>query len=77
MPNAFDKEALLCDNLKDAGCPDDLTKECISCYQDGTLQEMLPELKKQRKSILQDLKSRQKQIDCLDYLTRKIENEEY
>lgn len=77
MPDARDKEALLRQNLKDAGCGKALTEDCLRCWREGTLKEKLPELDAHRKSVLQQTREKQKQIDCLDYLTCKIQTEEY
>lgn len=54
-----------------------LTEDCLRCWREGTLREKLPELDAHRKSVLQQTREKQKQIDCLDYLTRKIQTEEY
>ena len=77
MPDARNKEALLRQNLKDAGCDEALTEECMRCYSAGTLRDKLPELSAHRKAVLQQTREKQKQIDCLDYLTHKIRTKEY
>lgn len=75
MPDARDKEALLRQNLEDAGCDCRLTEACIRCFQEGRLPEMLPELTAHRKTVLKAVREKQKQIDCLDYLTNQIKKE--
>lgn len=75
MANARDKEALLRQNLADAGCDGRLTEACVRCFQQGRLSEMLPELTAHRKTVLNSVREKQKQIDCLDYLTDKIKKE--
>ena len=77
MPDARDKEALLRQNLKDAGCGRDLTEDCLRCWREGTLKDKLPELGAHRKTVLQQTREKQKQIDCLDHLTRKIQTVEF
>lgn len=77
MPNAMDKEATLRRNLADAGCDAALTEECLRRYREGTLSEILPKLTAHRRRILSDVHAGQKQIDCLDYLTREIKSQKY
>lgn len=76
MPNALDKEELLCQNLIDAGCDEKLTEEGLKHFRNGTLPEFLTKLKAHLKQVLSDVRKGQKQIDCLDYLTYKIKSEE-
>ena len=76
MPDALDKKALFFQNLKDAGCGEKLTDECMSYYNDGKYAEMLNKLSAYRKIILLETRKKQKQIDCLDFLTNKIEKNE-
>lgn len=77
MPNALNKEEILRRCLADAGCDEALTAECLRCFWEGTLSEMLPKLTAHRKCVLSDVRRGQKQIDCLDYLTNKIKSNEY
>ena len=77
MPNALDKKALFLQNLKDAGCSAKLTEECLSYYDDGNYEKMLKELSAYRKAVLFETRVKQKQIDCLDFLTNKIKKNEY
>ena len=77
MPNALDKKALFLQNLKDAGCSAELTEECVSFYDDGNYEKILSELSAYRKAVLFETRKKQKQIDCLDFLTNKIKKNEY
>ncbi len=77
MPNALDKKALFLQNLKDAGCNAELTDECMKCYKSGKFDEVLRELASYRRAILFETRKKQKQIDCIDYLTNKINRNEY
>lgn len=70
MPNAKNKEELLRQNLQDSGCSEELTEACMRCYSKGTLKDKLPELSAHRQAVLRE--TREKQIDCLDYLTNQI-----
>ena len=77
MPNALNKEEILLQNLKDAGCSKKLIIECMTCYKEGTLSLKLTELNAFRKTVLNEKRSKQKQIDCLDYLLNKIQSNDY
>ena len=77
MPNALDKKALFLQNLKDAGCSAELMEECVSFYDDGNYEKILSELSAYRKAVLFETRKKQKQIDCLDFLTNKIKKNEY
>lgn len=77
MPNAKNKEELLRQNLQDAGCSEELTEACMRCYSKGTLEEKLPELNAHRQVVLRETREKQKQIDCLDYLTNQIRTKKY
>lgn len=77
MPNALDKEELLHRCLVDAGCEEELIAECMRYFREGTLDEILPKLTVHRRCVLSDVHKRQKQIDCIDYLTNKIKSNEY
>lgn len=77
MPDARDKEALLRQNLQDAGCDKALTEQCLRSYQEGQLLRMLPELTVHRKNVLTGVREKQKQLDCLDYLTSRIKAKDY
>lgn len=77
MPNALDKNAVFLQNLKDAGCNAKLTDECMRLYRNGMLDEMLHNLAVYRRTILHETREKQRQIDCLDFLTDKIRRNEY
>ena len=77
MPNALNKEEILLQNLKDAGCSKKLINECMICYKEGTLSLKLAELNAFRKTVLNETRIKQKQIDCLDYLLNKIQSNDY
>ena len=72
MPDARDKEALLRQNLQDAGCDGDLTEQCMRLYREGRSVELLRALTAHRKAVLTGVREKQKQIDCLDYLTNQL-----
>ncbi len=76
------KEAVI-QNLKDAGCAQDIVACCISCMEQGKKKELLKRLEEHRKGLLhkvhkekplseKDFCLEEKQIDCLDYLVYQI-----
>lgn len=77
MPDARDTEALLRQNLHDAGCDSCLTEQCMCLYREGRLGEMLRILAAHRKAVLTGVREKQKQIDCLDYLTNQIRQQNH
>ena len=75
MALASDRKELLLQNLQDAKCPVELTKECMILAADGRFAQMLARLKKQRKNLLDEIHDHQKALDCLDYLIFQIEKQ--
>lgn len=70
------KEAVI-QNLKDAGCTENVINCCIACIEAGQKKELLKCLEKQRNVLLNKVHKEEKHIDCLDYLVyqiRRIEN---
>ena len=66
-----DKEAII-NNLKDAGCSQEVIDSFIDGYQDKSPQELIDILRCHRCGLLEKLHHDQKQIDCLDYLIFNI-----
>lgn len=75
MAEATDILEMIYQNLKDAGCNEQTTQECMSFAKSGDTSGMLPILTKYRSALLGTVRSGQKQIDCLDYLIYKIQKE--
>lgn len=75
MAEATDTLGMIYQNLKDAGCDERTTKECMSFAKNGNTEGMLPILTKYRSALLGAVRCGQKQIDCLDYLIYKIQKE--
>ncbi len=69
-----DKDKFL-QNLKDADCKPDLISEFMRLDADNDKTEILKLLSGHRKTLLDNLHMRQKQLDCLDYLIYSIEHE--
>lgn len=55
-------------NLRDAGCDLATTDAVSRCFQAGTFSQGIRHLRRFRMSLLSDLHTAQKKIDCLDYL---------
>lgn len=60
-------------NLKDAGCDGDTIAAFMKDLGDGRMKEGCKLLAVYRRSLLEDLHKKQKQIDCLDYLVYTLE----
>ncbi len=65
------KEAVI-QNLKDAGCDQDIVECCIACMKQGKKNELLKRLEEHRKGLLHKVHEEEKHIDCLDYLVYQI-----
>lgn len=76
MPEFHDKEKVLFQNLKDAGCPKELIEQCILLYENKDSKKLTGQLSHHRKVLLGDLHQIQEEIDCLDYLLYRLKNEE-
>lgn len=75
MPKASDKRGCLRQNLLDAGCDGLLVEQCMGCADAECWDQVVSLLSNQKKSLLKAVHARQKQIDCLDYLTYMIDKE--
>ena len=65
------REAVI-QNLKDAGCAQDIIECCIACKEQGKKNELLKRLEEHRKGLLHKVHEEEKHIDCLDYLVYQI-----
>lgn len=74
MAESSDTLGIIYQNLNDAGCDKQTTEKCMSFVKEGNYSDMLPILSKYRAALLGTVRSGQKQIDCLDYLLYKIQN---
>lgn len=73
MAEASDRRGMLYQNLLDAGCDKELIKKCMVLMNDGRTEEALRLLSGHRTALLDNVHQGQKQIDCLDFLTYRIE----
>ena len=60
-------------NLKDAGCRDEIIDLCCQSLNNKDLLTMYQILQKHRQTLLNNLHIYQKELDCLDYLLFQIE----
>lgn len=63
-------------NLKDAGCNKAVVEEFLEFAKAGERQKQFTLLEKHRKSLLDKVHGKEKQIDCLDYLVFQMKKEE-
>lgn len=63
-------------NLKDAGCDGAVVEEFMKLADTGERQKQFRLLEKQRRALLEKIHSREKQIDCLDYLVYQMKKEQ-
>ncbi len=59
-------------NLKDAGCAQEVIDCCLAFMEQGKTAELLKRLEEHRRGLLGKVHEEEKQIDCLDYLVYQI-----
>lgn len=75
VAEATDRQGMIYQNLKDAGCDEALILKCMSFVKKGNAQDMLPLLKNYKYELLGKVRKEQEQIDCLDFLVYKLQKE--
>ncbi len=73
MADAKNKQAVLLENLQDAGCDCDLVEQCMDCCDEGELKKMLPKLRAFRTCLLESIHKEQDKLESLDYLIYQLE----
>lgn len=73
MANISDKNAVLKQNLIDAGCDETTVNNCMCLAEQKKEKEMQFILKMHKKNLLDNIHAEQKQIDCLDFLMYQME----
>lgn len=68
MRHASDTKTSLRQNLTDAACPPDTIERFMALGQDGRKKEQIALLTAHRKVLLEQVRSGQRRLDCLDYL---------
>ena len=76
MPNAADTQAVIEENLKDAGFDANKTRRCMEMLSSGSYDELYRFLAEHRKELLNSVHECTKQLDCLDYLVYKLRKTE-
>ena len=61
-------------NLKDAGCTDEMIEKFMSLQNSKSEEQQLRLLAAHRKYLLERLHRVERRIDCLDYLIYQMEN---
>lgn len=64
------------ENLADAGCEPQLIEKLLLVQSEGQRYELTTLLKEHRRSLLDSIHGRQKELDILDYLMFQYEREQ-
>ncbi len=75
MASVTDRNAVLRQNLVDAGCDHQTVTCCMEGFWKSNQLEIERLLKQQRKKLLGDIHVGQKQLDCLDYLLYQLDKD--
>ena len=70
--NSESNENAIIQNLKDAGCNQDMITAFINDLKEGYIDDGMKRLAAHSRLLLEELHREQKQIDCLDYLVYKM-----
>ena len=68
-------EADLIQNLKDAGCPEELSQQFMESYRSGRIKDGLRLLQQHRRALLDGVHEEERKINCLDYMVYHLEKE--
>ena len=66
------KQEELIQNLRDAGCGDELIKRFLQLWASGRCQQGLGLLMRHRQVLLERCHREERRIDCLDYLVYQM-----
>ena len=75
MPEASDVQAILRENLRDAGCDLDTICRCEVLAHKQKKGELMRVLSLHRRALLDAVHENERRIDCLDYLIYQIEKQ--
>ena len=76
MAEAHDRKTMLYENLLDAGVEKSKARGCVFLCESGKTGACLRLLKEHRTELMSSVRRQQKQIDCLDFLTYRLEKKE-
>lgn len=68
MAENFEVHTAVLQNLKDAGCNEEMIQSFIQLQALGEMERMFKLLSKQRRALLDGVHENQRKLDCLDYL---------
>ena len=75
MAEASDVYGILFQNLVDAGCSEKRITACMDYAQKGEWKKLLPVLTQHKKTLLEQVHTSEKKIDCLDFLIYRLNKE--
>ena len=75
MPDYMNDTNAVLQNLKDAGCDDEVVKTFMELAETGEKQKQYRLLEKHRRDLLDKVHNKERQIDCLDYLVFQMKKE--
>lgn len=75
MAEANDVYGSIYQNLIDAGCSQQSIRKYMELVHEKNVLELLKQLSKHRKHLLDQVHVHQKEIDCLDYLIYSLEKQ--
>ncbi|MCD8380278.1 MAG: hypothetical protein LUC95_08210 [Lachnospiraceae bacterium] len=72
MPDANNEAQCFYQNLIDIGLGEETISHCVFLKKEGRSQELLLTLQNSRKTLLDQIHTDQKRLDCLDYLVCRL-----
>ena len=75
MAEAINKVQLLYQNLQDAGCTPEMIQKCMELDAEQNYVDLLFQLSQYRKTLLEQVHLRQKELDCLDFLIYRLKKQ--
>lgn len=73
MAHTANTREMLLQNLKDAGCSQQMIESCVALFRQKNTLEMKRLLAKHKRALLEAVHIHQKEIDCLDYLVFRLD----
>lgn len=73
MAEVSDTKGIFRQNLIDAGCGQEVVKQCMELNEEQKTAQLMQVLARHRRTLLDAVHAGQKQIDCLDYLVYQME----